>query len=74
MTTRYLCQLDTAAAAIVTDHAFVPRGEWWTVCGKLVCKWTSTDGLRSNFLPCGLAEAAHASTTLSHEPKEAKDA
>jgi hypothetical protein len=34
--------------AIIGDHAFIPRGEWWTLC-KI----------------CGLAQAAHASTTLT---------
>jgi hypothetical protein len=55
-------ELDTAAAAIVRDHAFVPRGEWFEVCGYNY----------SGFV-CGLAEAAHASTTLNHEPKTVID-
>lgn len=36
--------------AIITDHAFVPRGEWWSLCG---------------YEGCGLSEAAHAETTLT---------
>lgn len=31
----------------ITDHAFEPRGEWYTLCAY-----------------CGLAEAAHAETTV----------
>jgi hypothetical protein len=56
-------ELDTAAAAIVTDHPFVPRGAWYEVCGFQY-------GLRFGEyvrVRCGLAEAAHASTTLNHD-------
>ena len=35
------------APAIISDHAFIPRGEWWDLC-KI----------------CGLAQAAHAETTV----------
>lgn len=49
--------------AIIGDHAFVPRAEWWSLC-KI----------------CGLAQAAHAETTIDsleemrreHEAKERK--
>lgn len=34
--------------AIITNHAFEPRGEWWSLCRH-----------------CGLAESAHAETTLT---------
>lgn len=33
--------------AIITDHAYIPRAEWWSLCEI-----------------CGLAEAAHAETTM----------
>lgn len=36
--------------AIISDHPFVPRGEWWSLCGHE---------------DCCLAEAAHAETTLT---------
>jgi hypothetical protein len=55
-------ELDTAAAAIVRDHSFTPRAEWWTTCGSGVRR-----GDDPRIRPCGLAEAAHASTTLHHD-------
>lgn len=33
--------------AIISDHAFIPRDEWWSLCKV-----------------CGLAQAAHAETTI----------
>lgn len=36
--------------AIISDHAFEPRGEWYTLC---------------RHPGCGLAEAAHKETTLT---------
>jgi hypothetical protein len=63
-------ELDTAAAAIVTNHAFVPRGEWYERCGHVGRDRTAYRFDHSEFryvgVPCGLAEAAHAATTLSH--------
>lgn len=35
------------APAAIEDHAYVPRGEWWSLCRI-----------------CGLAEAAHNTTTI----------
>jgi hypothetical protein len=65
-------ELDTHAVSAITDHAFVPRGEWWTVCGQYVpnrAKWACNPLAEANYAMrrCGLAEAAHASTTL--DPK-----
>jgi hypothetical protein len=58
-------ELDTAAAAIERDHPFVPRGEWFEVCGfEYGVQWRKV-GLHAKV--CGLAEAAHASTTLHHD-------
>lgn len=34
--------------AIITDHAFIPRKQWWSLCEE-----------------CGLAQAAHAETTIN---------
>jgi hypothetical protein len=64
-------ELDTAAAAIVRDHPFVPRGEWFEVCGHPIpnrAQWASNPLAAANYTMrrCGLAEAAHASTTLHH--------
>jgi hypothetical protein len=61
-------ELDTAAAAIVRDHPFVPRGEWWTRCGEHVFRDPDAPHV---FDYCGLAEAAHASTTLNHDEEDA---
>lgn len=41
--------LHDESPSIITDHPFVPRREWWTLCGH--------EG-------CGLGEAAHSETTL----------
>lgn len=35
------------APAIISNHPFVPRGQWWSLCKV-----------------CGLAQAAHAETTI----------
>jgi hypothetical protein len=49
---RMTLELDTAAAAIVRDHAFVPRAEWWTVCGQYVpnrAQWASNPLAAANY-------------------------
>jgi hypothetical protein len=58
--------LDSSGASAITDHPFVPSGAWYSLCGLVVFRPDE----RVNFRPCGLAEAAHAATTLSHQPKE----
>lgn len=44
------------APAEIEDHAFVPRGQWWSLC-KI----------------CGLAQAAHSSTTIDTQEEMRKD-
>ena len=43
---------DGPGAVTATDHAFIPRDEWWSLC-----------------IVCGLAESAHATTTLAPNPE-----
>jgi hypothetical protein len=42
--------LHDQAPSVITDHPFIPKGEWWSLCGH------------EN---CNLAESAHAETTLN---------
>lgn len=44
---------NTTSSAI-NDHAFIPKGEWYTLCGH-----PKSDGKI-----CNLAESAHTETTL----------
>lgn len=44
------------APSAITDHAFVPRAQWWSLC-KI----------------CGLAQAAHSSTTIDAHEEMRKD-
>jgi hypothetical protein len=59
---RMTLELDTAAAAIVTGPSVRAPGGMVRSAGIS----SSADGL-TGFVDCGLAEAAHASTTLHHD-------
>jgi hypothetical protein len=67
---------DGPKVSSVSDHSFVPRGEWFTVCGHGVARPLRdvhpfdrrSPALSGEILlPCGLAEAAHLTTTLTRE-------
>lgn len=38
----------------ISDHAFIPKGEWYTLCGHR----------KAGDNPCNMAESAHKETTL----------
>lgn len=57
-------ELDGPKASVITDHAFVPKGEWYTTCGYVRERTISSRSRR-----CGLAEAAHRESTLTHTAK-----
>lgn len=49
-----------AGPSHITDHAFVPKGEWYTLCGHIT---KIGDSLATTEI-CNMSEAAHAATTL----------
>jgi hypothetical protein len=55
MATREPVAHDEAPSAI-TDHPFVPKGQWWSLC-----------------VHCGLAQAAHTSSTINTAEEIRKD-
>jgi hypothetical protein len=44
------------AKSVIDDHAFVPRGEWWSLCGHM----------KEGEKLCNLAESRHKETTITH--------
>lgn len=60
---------DGPKSSAITDHAFVPRGEWWTTCGHEIGRQLRGPMQPSRPIVCGLAEAAHQSTTLTEEDR-----
>lgn len=58
-------EVDGPGASAIVDHPFVPRDQWWSVCGH---EYGRRLPFKDNRHSCGLAEAAHASTTLTCDP------
>mgnify|MGYP000311772887 CR=1 FL=1 len=60
---------DTSASSHITDHAFTPRGEWWTVCG--VCGIAEAAHERTTLLKDGL-EVVHTDAAVFTHPGEVR--